>query len=162
MRSDPDQEVESQRGGNVECFQAQRGRRVREEQRQRLLGVHQQLGGFLGHAPFLSRGSRFALLELLLRGNVPLHARALILTAKSQTLTRLTQTLTPIFRVCVCHLYVPDEGYGDTLFKLVERRIQVEDLDDLHASTKEEESVSRLDDWGWWAFVVGGGSPAGS
>lgn len=41
--SDPDEEVEAERGGDVQRLQAESGGRVREEDGERLLGVHQQL-----------------------------------------------------------------------------------------------------------------------
>lgn len=43
--SHPDQEVDAERGGDVQRVQTQSGRRVREQNRVGELGVHQELGG---------------------------------------------------------------------------------------------------------------------
>lgn len=43
--SHPDQEVQAKGGGDVQRLQTQGGRRVREDDGERLFGVHQQLRG---------------------------------------------------------------------------------------------------------------------
>lgn len=46
------------------------------------------------------------------------------------------------------HLDVPDEGHGDSLLKLVERRVQVQDLHNLQQKQMKSSTPAILRDGG--------------